>query len=232
MKTIGVIGAMEEEISFLKEEMAIVTNKTAVGLQFYIGHYGDKNVVLVRSGIGKVNAAICAQVLIDLFGVDYIINTGVAGGIAAGLKIGDMIISKDAIYHDMDTSVFGDPVGVIPRMAESIFAADEEMIQIAKQAAEEMQWNERVMVGRIASGDQFVASAELKKQIRHNVQADCAEMEGAAIAHTCYLNRIPFVMIRSISDLSEEGGETSYETFAVEQARRCCYLVSRIIERM
>ena len=121
MRTIGIIGAMEEEISFLREKMDIVTTKSVVGLTYYVGRYEGNNVVLVKSGIGKVNAAVCTQAMIDHFGVDYIINTGVAGGLSPELHVGDILISVDAVQHDMDTSAFGDPIGVIPRMAESYF---------------------------------------------------------------------------------------------------------------
>ena len=133
LKTVGIIGAMEEEIELLREKMDIVTAKNMIGLDFYVGRLSGKSIVVVKSGIGKVNAAICAQVLVDHFAVDYIINVGVAGAVFKELQIGDIVISSDTVQHDMDASVFGDPIGTIPRMDESFFPADSELIEIAKK---------------------------------------------------------------------------------------------------
>ena len=131
MKTIGIIGAMSEEITYLKEKIEIVTTKNIIGLDFHVGKYCGNSIVLVISGIGKVNAAVCTQVLIDHFGVDYIINTGCAGAIHPELGIGDILISTDAVQHDMDVSALGDPIGTIPRLAESYFRADEMLVKLA-----------------------------------------------------------------------------------------------------
>lgn len=158
MKTIGIIGAMAEEIAFLKEKIEIVTTKSVIGLQFYVGKYCGNSIVLVISGIGKVNAAVCTQVLIDHFGVDYVINTGVAGAVNAELRIGDILISTDAVQHDMDVSALGDPIGTIPRLAESYFKADELMVRLAQEAAAETAENFKIMLGRVASGDQFIST--------------------------------------------------------------------------
>ena len=136
MKTIGIIGAMDEEIALIKEFSEIISAKNILGLDFFVGKYGSNSVVIVRSGIGKVNAAACAQVLIDHFAVDCIINVGVAGGIYNELKIGDIVISTDTVEHDMDVSALGDPIGTIPRMDESFFKADEELIKLAEKAGE------------------------------------------------------------------------------------------------
>ena len=137
MAIIGVIGAMEEEVASLKQKLEIVTTKSVAGLSYCVGKYGKNQVVLVKSGIGKVNAAICTQAMIDHFGVDYVINTGVAGAVSTDLKIGDILISSDAVQHDMDTTAFGDPVGIIPRMAESYFKADDMLVELAENAAKE-----------------------------------------------------------------------------------------------
>ena len=137
MKTIGIIGAMSEEITYLKEKIEIVTTKNIIGLDFHVGKYCGNSIVLVISGIGKVNAAVCTQVLIDHFGVDYIINTGCAGAIHPELGIGDILISTDAVQHDMDVSALGDPIGTIPRLAESYFKADEMLVKLAQEAAAE-----------------------------------------------------------------------------------------------
>lgn len=232
MKTIGIIGAMSEEIAYLKEKVEIVTTKNVIGLDFHIGKYCGNSVVLVISGIGKVNAAVCTQVLIDHFGVDYIINTGCAGALNEGLGIGDILISTDAVQHDMDVSALGDPVGTIPRLAESYFKADEMLVRIAQEAAAESQEEYKVILGRVASGDQFIGTKEGKEKIKKYVQGDCAEMEGAAIAHACWLNRIPFVVIRAISDSADEEANMSYDQFVLLAAKRSSELVEKMLEKM
>lgn len=232
MKTIGIIGAMAEEIAYLKEKIEIVTTKSVIGLQFHVGKYCGNSIVLVISGIGKVNAAVCTQVLIDHFGVDYVINTGVAGTVSPELHIGDILISTDAVQHDMDVSALGDPIGTIPRLAESYFKADEMMVRLAQEAAAETAEDYQIMLGRVASGDQFIGTKEGKERIKKYVQGDCAEMEGAAIAHACWLNRIPFVIIRAISDGADEEANMSYEQFVQLAAKRSSGLVEKMLEKM
>ena len=232
MKTIGIIGAMEEEVASLQKKIEVVAVKSAVGLQFYVGKYAGNSVIVVKSGIGKVNAAVCTQALIDLFGVDYVINIGVAGAVSDELHICDILISKDAMQHDMDTTAFGDPIGVIPRLSVSSFPADEELIALAKQAAEETEGDFHVMVGRVASGDQFISTQEGRDRIRKNVKGDCAEMEGAAIAHACWLNRIPFVIIRAISDSANEEAGMSFDKFCQVAAERGSDIVFKMLEKM
>lgn len=226
--TLGIIGAMEEEITNILEDMNVITTKNALGLDFYLGSLNNSShsIVLVRSGIGKVNAALCAQVLIDLFAVDAVINVGVAGAIDKRVKIGDIVISTDAIQHDFDTSALGDEPGVISRMENSIFVADEELISAAKKAVEDIGFP--VYEGRIASGDQFVSDPVQKERIAQLFNPLCCEMEGAAIAHACYLNRVPFVIIRAISDNAEEGSDVNYERFFREAA----VTAGRIIKNM
>ena len=232
MKTIGIIGAMSEEITYLKEKIEIVTTKNIIGLDFHVGKYCGNSIVLVISGIGKVNAAVCTQVLIDHFGVDYIINTGCAGAIHPELGIGDILISTDAVQHDMDVSALGDPIGTIPRLAESYFKADEMLVKLAQEAAAETAENYHVILGRVASGDKFIGTKEGKEHIKRYVQGDCAEKEGAAIAHACWLNRIPFVIIRAISDSADEQANMSYEQFVLLAAKRSSELVEKILEKL
>lgn len=226
--TIGIIGAMEEEITNVLEDMNVVATKNALGLDFHLGtlNNSSNNIVLVRSGIGKVNAALCAQVLIDLFAVDAVINVGVAGAIDKNIKIGDIVISTDAVQHDFDTSALGDKPGVISRMDTSEFHADPMLIEAAKKAVEGVGFP--VYEGRIASGDQFVSEPALKEKIAELFNPICCEMEGAAIAHACYLNRVPFVIIRAISDNAEEGCDVNYERFFRESA----VTAGRIIKNM
>lgn len=232
MKTIGIIGAMDSEIAYLKDKIDIVTVKSMLGLEFFIGHAFGKNIVLVRSGIGKVNAAICAQVLIDLYAVDYIINVGVAGGIYEKLQVTDVVISTDAMQHDIDASVLGDPVGTIPQMPESIFKADEELIKIAKEAGIEVLGEDKIFLGRILSGDQFISNHDVKVKLWNSFKGYCAEMEGGAIAHTCYLNKIPFVIIRAISDNADNDADMSYEKFVPIAVKNSGMIVSSILQKI
>lgn len=229
MASIGIIGAMEEEISFLREQIEIITTKSLLGLTYHIGRFSGHQVVLVRSGIGKVNAAICTQAMIDHFGVDFVINIGVAGALSPELKIGDILISTDAVQHDMDTTDFGDPIGIIPRMPVSYFPADEALVALAQKAADTCHLDCRVLTGRVASGDQFISSKAAREAIRKNVKGDCAEMEGAAIAHTCFLNRIPFVILRAISDEANEQAGVSFDEFCVKAAKNSSLLAETMI---
>ena len=233
MKTIGIIGAMEEEIAILKEKIeTIVTVKNIIGLDFYIGLFNGNNIVFVRSGIGKVNAAVCTQVLIDHFAVDYVINIGVAGAIFSELNIGDIVISTDTVQHDMDTSAFGDELGEIPRMPESYFKADDELIKLAYKSANEISSNYGVFLGRVASGDQFINDKDKKKKLWNIFNAYCTEMEGAAIAHTCWLNKIPFVIIRSISDNADNKAEMIYDEFINIAAKNSGDIVYKVLEEI
>lgn len=231
MSTIGIIGAMDEEVISIKEEMDLISTRNIIGLDFYMGKMGGNNIVLVRSGIGKVNAAICAQVLIDMYGVDYIVNVGVAGAVAKELEIGDIVISDECVQHDFDTTIFGDPLGFISRMNVSFFKADDELIQLAKKVSESVIDNQ-VVVGRIASGDQFISSNEKKAFLWSEFKASCAEMEGAAVAHACYLNKIPFVIIRSISDKAEDSSEHDYEKFFKESAKIAAKIVMKMVAEL
>ncbi|MFI3175308.1 MAG: 5'-methylthioadenosine/adenosylhomocysteine nucleosidase [Bacillota bacterium] len=231
MKIIGIIGAMDEEIALMKEKINITEEKEMTSCVFYVGTYAEKKIILVKSGIGKVNAAICAQVLVDHFGVDCIINAGVAGALDPALKLGDVVISLDAVQHDMDVSPLGDPIGIIPRMEESYFKAEPKLIAIAKELQKEIT-EYSLYFGRIASGDQFIATKEGTQRIIDTVQGTCAEMEGAAIAQACYLNHIPFLIIRAISDGADGEAAMSYEKFCVLAAGRSSYLLEKFLERM
>ena len=227
MKTIGIIGAMEEEIENIKPYIDIISTKNIVGLDFYMGKMGGNNVVLVRSGIGKVNAAVCSQVLIDLYAVDYIINVGVAGAINKDLKIGDVVIATDTMHHDMDTTYFGDDIGIIPRMEESAFKADNELIEMALKSSSDVSKNNNVVTGRIVSGDQFLCDIEKKNKIWSHFKASCVDMESAAIGQACYLNKIPFCIIRSISDNSDE--DNQYENFFRDSAIKASNILKDMI---
>lgn len=229
---IGIIGAMEEEVAALKEAMEIEEVREIASMTFCKGTLCGKEVIVVRSGVGKVNAAICAQILAGQFQVDTLINTGIAGSLDARIDIGDMVISTDAIHHDMDASAFGDPVGQVPRMDVFTFPADERLTALAKEVNEEVNPEIHTFTGRVATGDQFVASQEVKNRIVDNFQALCTEMEGAGIAHAAYLNKIPYVIIRAISDKADNSAEMDYPTFEKLAIAHSVKLVTNLLPRI
>lgn len=214
MKRIGLIGAMEEEVAILKKHMEEPEEQIHAGMNFLHGSLWGTDTVVVTSGIGKVNIAVCTQILIDLYGINTVINTGVAGSLNPKLDIGDIVLSRCAQQHDMDVSPLGDPVGTIPRMEESIFPADETLIKIAKSACEKANPDIHCHIGKVVSGDQFIADGEKKNYLVQTFQGDCAEMEGAALAQVAYLNHIPFLIIRAISDKADNSGHMDYPVFA------------------
>ncbi len=220
---IGIIGAMDEEVDRLKAEMEQPKVEQAAAWTFYKGRLFGRDAVVVTGGVGKVNAAICAQVLVDRFWADVLVNTGVAGSLDPSVGIGDMVISTDVLHHDMDASPLGDPVGQVPRMDTFAFPADEALVQKAVAAGKRANPDIRTVAGRIASGDQVIASAEEKQRIAGNFQALCAEMEGAGVAQTAYVNHIPFLIIRAVSDQADDSVTVDYPAFerrAIEHAYR------------
>ena len=231
MEKIGVIGAMESEVRELGQQLQ---NKEAVdyaGLTFLCGLLHGKSVVIVKSGIGKVNAALCAQALILKFNVTKIINTGIAGALKSGLRIFDFVISSAAVYHDFDTTAFGYKIGQVPGMPEQ-FTADEGLGELALKAFEQTEFakNYKAIKGIIASGDQFISDSRQKKTIQSNFEPAYVEMEGTAIAHTCYLNKIPFVIVRCMSDMADESVEKTYSFNEDVCAAASACLVKKMIE--
>ena len=229
---IGIIGAMEEEVAHLKEAMQVEKTVERAAMTFVKGKLDGKDVVVVRSGIGKVNAGICAQILADLFEVDTLINTGVAGSLDAALDIGDIVISTDAVQHDMDVSALGDPVGQIPRMDTFAFPADERLVQLAVQANEEANPDIHTFTGRVVSGDQFVSDGAVKERLVTQFQAKCTEMEGAAIAQAAYLNKISCVIIRAISDKADNSSTMDYPTFEKQAITHTVRLVRNLMGKI
>lgn len=230
MNTIGIIGAMEEEVAILKEKMSDVTVLEKAGMEFYKGTLGGHPAVVVRSGIGKVNAGICTQILADLFQVEAVINTGVAGSLKAEINIGDIVLSTDTMQHDVDAREFGYPLGQIPRMDTLTFSADEALRAAALKVCREVNPEIQVFEGRVASGDQFVADKETKDKIIANTQAYCTEMEGAAIGQAAYLNKIPYLVIRAISDKADDSAHVDYPTFEREAIRHTVNLVENMMK--
>lgn len=231
-KVIGIIGAMDEEVSKIKEKLSDVMIKRIASMDFYEGKLQDLDVVVVRSGIGKVNAGICAQILADIYKVSAIINTGIAGSLNAEINIGDIVLSEDALQHDMDTSAFGDPIGVIPRMDCSTFKADADLIKIAEESCKEVLDGINVFTGRVLSGDQFISGKEKKDWLVDNFAGYCTEMEGAAIAQAAYLNNIPFLIIRAISDKADDSAHMDYPTFEAMAIENSVKLLTAMVGRI
>ena len=226
---IGIIGAMEDEVAALKDAMEVRETIEKASMIFCRGVLGGKDVVVVRSGIGKVNAGICAQILVDRFNVDILINTGIAGSLDAKIDIGDMVISTDALHHDMDASEFGDPLGQVPRMDVLSFPADECLVKKAVQASKKSNPDIHTFTGRIASGDQFIASREVKERIVQNFHPLCVEMEGAGIAQAAYLNHVSYVIIRAISDKADNSAHVDYPTFERQAIAHSVRLVKELL---
>ena len=230
MSKIGIIGAMDLEVDALKAKMNTERTLEKAGMVFQEGTLGNAQVVIVKSGIGKVNAALCVQILADDFHITHVINTGVAGSLNAALDIGDILISKDAIHHDMDVTIFGYQLGEVPQMGTREFTADERLIALAKASCEKVNPDVHAIVGRVVSGDQFISSKEVKEKLINNFQGDCAEMEGASIAHGAYLNGIPFVIIRAISDKADDSAEMDYPSFERAAAAHSAALVEDMVQ--
>ncbi len=229
MKRIGIIGAMELEVEQLKHAMTIERIVTKASMEFFVGTLAGIDVVVVRSGIGKVNAALCVQILADVFQVTHIINTGVAGSLNSALDIGDILVSNDALHHDMDVTIFGYQPGEVPQMGFREFKADDAMISAAVASCREVNPDISVRTGRVVSGDQFISSKEIKQKLIDTFHGDCAEMEGASIAHGAYLNKLPFVIIRAISDKADDSAEMDYPSFERAAARHSARLVEHMI---
>ncbi|MCT8976063.1 5'-methylthioadenosine/adenosylhomocysteine nucleosidase [Clostridium sp. CX1] len=209
----GIIGAMDEELEILLKEMSLERTEVKANMNFNFGKLYDKELVVVRSGIGKVNSSICTQILIDDFKVDKVINVGIAGGIGKEVYPGDVVIANNLVQHDVDTSAFGDKIGQIPRLDTYDFKCDKELVDKAKAACDNIK-EHKSFIGRIVTGDQFISNTEKIKWLSEEFEALACEMEGGSIAQVCYLNKIPFVVIRSISDNANNGAHMDYEKFA------------------
>ena len=217
---LGIIGAMAVEVATLKEQMENMTAATIAGMEFCAGRLEGLEAVVVQCGVGKVNAAMCTQILCSVYGVTHLVNTGIAGSLCAELDIADLVVSTDAMYHDMDVNVFGYPIGQVPGMDVVAFPADEKRSACAFAAAEAVNPG-HTKSGRVASGDQFVCEQGLKDKIIAVTGAACTEMEGAAIAQAAHRNGVPFVIIRAISDKADNSADMDYPTFERIAAHRC-----------
>ncbi len=232
MKVIGIIGAMEEEVAALKVKMDIEDQRVIAGMEFCKGICEGQPVVVVRSGIGKVNAAVCTQILCDVFQVEAIVNTGVAGSLRNEINIGDIVLSTDALQHDMDATGFGYEPGVIPRMETSVFEGDQELIALAEKVCKEVNPEIQVFKGRVVSGDQFISDHQVKERIIQLFDGYCTEMEGAAIAQAAWLNKVPYLVIRAISDKADGSAEMDYSEFEMKAIEHTVSLVTGMLKNM
>lgn len=231
MAKLGIIGAMSMEVETLVSSMENAAPKTIAGSLFYEGTLEGLPCVVVQCGVGKVNAALCAQILCTAYGVTHLVNTGIAGSLCADLDIADLLVSRDAMYHDFDCVHFGYPYGKVPGMDTVTFPADETLMAYAFQAAETVNPG-HTKIGRVASGDQFVADKEKKAFIIEKTQALCTEMEGAAIAQTACRNGVPFVILRAISDKADDSAEMDYPSFETLSAHRCAQVTKLLARKL
>jgi len=223
---------MDEEIDLLRDSMENTVEEVRASMTFYTGRLWGQDAAVVRSGIGKVNMAVCAQILADFYHVDALINTGVAGSLDSRIDIGDIVIGVDAVHHDMDTSVCGDPLGQVPRMDILAFPSDAHLCECAKEADLSENPDIKTFCGRIASGDQFIGKEEEKSRIVRLFGALCCDMEGAAMAQTAYLNGIPCLVIRAISDKADHSATMNYSEFEQKAIYHTMRLLKGLLERL
>lgn len=223
---------MDQEVAKLKEMMTEVEITKAASMEFYKGKLNGTEAVVVRAGVGKVNAACCTQALIDHFPVSCVINTGIAGSLQASIDIGDIVLATDALEHDMDAVSFGYGLGQIPGMEVFSFTADEKLRKIAKEGCEKVNPDISVHEGRVVTGDQFVSSKEKKTWLVEHFDGCCTEMEGAAIAHVAYLNQIPFLIVRAISDKADDSAHMDYPTFEAKAIEHSVRLITEMAGRL
>ncbi|WP_438446712.1 5'-methylthioadenosine/adenosylhomocysteine nucleosidase [Gorillibacterium sp. sgz5001074] len=226
-RTVGIIGAMKEEIDLLERQMEVAEVCTRAGIVFIRGRFQGKDAVVCKSGVGKVNAAVTTQLLIDAFGAEAVIFTGVAGALDPELEVGDIVVSVDCVQHDVDVTALGFPRGTIPFQETSVFTADPDLVRLAEEAGRKL-FQGRAKAGRVLSGDQFIADKAAVAGLRESLQGACTEMEGAAVAQVCHMNGIPFVVIRSMSDKADGSAHVSFAEFTVLAANNSY----RIVEEM
>ena len=228
MKKIGIIFAMKEELDALLNELNLVNEYKLFDLTFYECKFNDVKCILSISGVGKVNAARCTQILIDNFDVDFIFNIGVAGSISKEVNICDIVIADKLVQHDFDITSFNHKKGYIPNVGDFV-SCDEYLIKIAN----EIETDSKKHIGTIASGDIFVTDTSMSNKIFTKFNALCVEMEGASIAQVCYLSHIPFLVIRSISDSpNNEDNEITYEEFLELSSKTIAKFMMKLLEKM
>ena len=227
---IGIIGAMTEEIELLHEHVKLAAKTVKAGITYYEGTLHGLDVIYCKSGVGKVNAAVCTQILLD-YGADCVIFTGVAGAVDPALNIGDIVISTSCAQHDMDCTALGYARGSIPYHPTSEFQADERLVELASSAGERL-FPGHHLKGKVLSGDQFIADRDLVKQLHGDMQGTCTEMEGASVAQVCVMNDIPFVIIRSMSDKADGSAHVNFGEFTILASKNSFLMVDDIIRNL
>lgn len=228
---IGIISALDEELMEIIDK--IETKKVRRGcFTFYLANISNKEVVLGICGVGKVNSAIYTQSMIDNFSPEIIINIGVAGSTDNDVKIGDLVIGTEYFYHDFDCTEAGYVMGQIPELKDVKFVADKKLVDISYEKAKKVLPEDRIFRGIIATGDIFVAKKEIKNKIKQNFNSLCCEMESCSIIHTCHLNGVKYLALRSISDNANEKADCDFETFVLESAKIVKSIILDIIEEI
>lgn len=229
--TVGIIGAMQEEVRLLQQRLQEAAVQHHAGMMFYTGRLHGRQVVCVKSGVGKVNAAVCTQVLIARFGAEAILFTGVAGALDPSLEIGDIVISSSSMQHDMDATPLGFARGEIPYQEVYDFPSDSGLIRLAEQACGRV-YPGRCRIGKVLSGDQFIADRDAVKWMHEALNGTCVEMEGAAVAQVCHLYGIPHVIIRSMSDKADGSAHVNFEEFKGEAAEKSIAIINEMIQNL
>lgn len=228
---IALIGAMNEEIELLVAHMTNISETVKAGITFREGTYFGKDVVVCRTGVGKVNAAVTTQILIDQFGVEAVIFTGVAGALDPELQIGDLVISTECVQHDMDVTALGFPRGVIPYADNSVYPADRKLVELAVASGEKL-FAGKVKQGRVLSGDQFIASREVVASLYQELNGVCVEMEGSSVAQVCAMNGIPYVVLRSMSDKADGSAHVNFAEFTVIASENSYKMVEDMVKHL
>ena len=230
MKKMGIIAAMQEEMIEIKKIMTDIQEKNIFKLIYTTGKINDKEIVLVEAGVGKVNAARATQIMIDNFEIDAIINVGSAGATNEQLNIGDIVIGKKLIQHDFDITAFGHPKGYISNVGEYV-ESDERLIKKIEKAISDIKENDfKIKIGTIVSGDIFCTEIKMKEKVRTKFNADAIEMEGAAIAQVCKLDKVPFIIIRSISDSPNGNNNITFDQFLEKASKRCAEIIKKYLQ--
>lgn len=228
---VAIIGAMEEEVTILRDKIENMEQTTIAGCEFYSGALNGVQVTLLKSGIGKVNAALSTTILLNNFKPDVVINTGSAGGFLSSLNVGDVVISTEVRHHDVDVTVFGYEYGQVPGLPAA-FVADEKLMAVAKKAAEHVS-GMQVVEGLIATGDSFMNDPVRVEAVREKMpNLYAAEMEAAAIAQVCHAFQIPFVVIRALSDIAGKESNVSFEQFLSKAALHSSQLIENMLTEL
>ncbi len=208
---IGIIGAMQPEVEAIIATLTDRESETVSGITFHFGIIGERRVAVAKCGIGKVFAAICAEIMILRYSPKLLVNTGVGGALNSNLSCGDILIADSLCQHDMDTSAIGDPKGLVSGINVIYFESDKRACEILFSSARSLGLNARL--GRVATGDKFVAERAEKERIIADFSADVCEMEGCAIAQTAFINNTPFAVVRAVSDSADGEATMDYPTF-------------------